>query len=96
MWCQGLFCYRSQDGNRLFEQAVPFLDLGMCSVRHGGMVYPSSILRHVKIPNEMLAEFMKYIFYVYLPSQNINKSKIDNLILSLKNDENCEEIKGLL
>jgi len=39
---------------------------------------------------------MKYIFYVYLPSQNINKSKIDNLILSLKNDENCEEIKGLL
>jgi len=41
---QGLFCYRSQDGNRLFEQAVPFLDLGMCSVRHGGRIYEIYIL----------------------------------------------------
>jgi len=93
---QGVYCYRDSGDACLLNTLIPFLDIGRCSMRHGGMVRPRDILRHVKVPQTMLSDFVKYYFYVYLPNLNVTEDDISNLLSHLRNDPDCEEINQLL
>ena len=93
---QGAHCYLGYKESMLIGSLMPFLDIRMCSVRHGGMFRPRDILRHVKIPNTVLSSFLKYYFYVYLPNNKFSENSLNSLISCLRKDVDCLEINRLL
>ena len=93
---QGAYCYCDSGEAGLTNPPIPFLDIGMCSMRHGGMLYPKDILRHVRLSKTMLADFVKYYFFEYLPNLKVNEDTINDLLSRLRNDPDCEEINQLL
>ena len=93
---QGAYCYRISCEAGFIYASIPFLDIGKCSMRHGGMFRPRDILRHVKVPQAMLSDFVKYYFYEYLPNLKFSEESIDDLISHLRKDSDCLEINQLL
>ena len=93
---QGIHCYYKDDEYNWMRKSVPFLDMRMCASHHGGIFVPKDILRYADIPHEMLAEYVNYFFFQYLPSLDLNIVTADALISCLRSDDDCGEINDLI
>lgn len=92
---QGIHCYGHLIDNDLSRPQIPFLNVLLCDIAHGGMIRPKGILRHVRLSDELLKEYMCYFFYDYMTSL-YGSQKINALVGFLKNDQDCLEVNRYL